>query len=51
LQCDESVVLDRVSEETEKFSGSDLRELCRHASIYRVREFMKKEDEMGGREK
>ncbi|XP_064637921.1 outer mitochondrial transmembrane helix translocase-like [Lineus longissimus] len=48
--CDESVTLSRVSDDTEKFSGSDLRELCRHASIYRVREFMKEEDENSGKE-
>ncbi|XP_018026005.1 outer mitochondrial transmembrane helix translocase [Hyalella azteca] len=29
-----------VATKTESFSGSDLRELCRNASVYRLREFM-----------
>ncbi|XP_074648262.1 outer mitochondrial transmembrane helix translocase-like [Tubulanus polymorphus] len=32
-----------ISDKTEGFSGSDLRELCRAAAIYRVREFMRSE--------
>jgi len=32
-----------LSEETEGFSGSDLRELCRNASIYRVRDLIRQE--------
>lgn len=31
----------RLSKLTNGFSGSDLRELCRHASVYRVRKLMK----------
>jgi len=33
-----------LAEKTDKFSGSDLRELCRNAAIYRVREFVKSEN-------
>lgn len=32
---------DFLAKATEGFSGSDLRELCRNATIYRVRDFMK----------
>lgn len=35
------VDLNRLSKLTNGFSGSDLRELCRNASVYRVREYMK----------
>ena len=35
---DEDVDLTRLANLTEKFSGSDLREMCRTASVYRVRE-------------
>lgn len=31
----------RISHAAEDFSGSDLRELCRNASVYRVRDFMR----------
>lgn len=34
----------RLSKLTNNFSGSDLRELCRNASVYRVREFMRVND-------
>lgn len=37
----EDVDLNRMSKLTNGFSGSDLRELCRNASVYRVREFMR----------
>lgn len=37
----DDVDLNRLSKLTNNFSGSDLRELCRHASVYRIREFMK----------
>lgn len=30
----------KISQSTEGFSGSDLRELCRNASVYRVRDFI-----------
>lgn len=38
------VDLARLAEKTNGFSGSDLRELCRNASVYRLREFMKQND-------
>ncbi|XP_075233054.1 no mitochondrial derivative isoform X2 [Lycorma delicatula] len=34
------VDLNKLSHKTEGFSGSDLRELCRNASVYRVRDYM-----------
>nr|CAD7403608.1 unnamed protein product [Timema cristinae] len=37
----EDVDLNRMSKMTENFSGSDLRELCRNASVYRVRDYMR----------
>lgn len=44
--CTESVSDDvdfnRLSKLTNGFSGSDLRELCRHASVYRIRELMRR---------
>ncbi|KAF6213571.1 hypothetical protein GE061_011292 [Apolygus lucorum] len=36
-----NVDLDKIAAGAEGMSGSDLKELCRHASMYRVREFMK----------
>lgn len=39
---DEDVDLNRLSKLTTGFSGSDLRELCRNASVYRIREYMKR---------
>lgn len=41
---DEDVDLNRLSKLTTGFSGSDLRELCRNASVYRIREYMKRND-------
>nr|CAD7603606.1 unnamed protein product [Timema genevievae] len=44
LECEptaEDVDLNRMSKMTENFSGSDLRELCRNASVYRVRDYMR----------
>lgn len=35
------VNLNRLSKLTNGFSGSDLRELCRNASVYRIREYMR----------
>ncbi|XP_021922312.1 ATPase family AAA domain-containing protein 1-B-like isoform X2 [Zootermopsis nevadensis] len=39
----EDVDLNRMAKLTENFSGSDLREMCRTASVYRVRDYMKVE--------
>lgn len=36
----EDVDLEALSKLTDGFSGSDLRELCRNASVYRVRDYM-----------
>lgn len=35
----ENVDIGRLASDTDGFSGSDLRELCRHASTYRVRDY------------
>lgn len=40
----DDVDLVRLADKTNGFSGSDLRELCRNASVYRLREFMKQND-------
>lgn len=40
----DDVDLNRLSKLTNNFSGSDLRELCRNASIYRLREFVRRND-------
>lgn len=37
----ENVDISRVSKITEGFSGSDLQELCRNASVYRVRDYLR----------
>ncbi|MCI4392935.1 hypothetical protein PGIGA_G00151530 [Pangasianodon gigas] len=38
-----AVNLMEIAEQTEGFSGSDLREVCRDAALYRVRDFMRKQ--------
>lgn len=38
------VDLNRLAKITANFSGSDLRELCRNASVYRLREFVRVND-------
>ncbi|XP_076627137.1 outer mitochondrial transmembrane helix translocase [Colletes latitarsis] len=38
---DEDVDISRLANITEGFSGSDLRELCRNASVYRVRDYLR----------
>lgn len=43
---DDDVDLNRLSKLTNGFSGSDLRELCRNASVYRIRELMKRTDNL-----
>lgn len=40
----DDVDLNRIAKLTNGFSGSDIRELCRNASVYRIRNFMKKEN-------
>ena len=42
----EDVDFNRLSKLTNGFSGSDLRELCRNASVHRIREFMKETDKI-----
>lgn len=39
----DDVDLNRIAKLTNGFSGSDIRELCRNASVYRIRNFMRKE--------
>lgn len=38
---DESIDFDRIAQQTSGFSGADLMEMCRHASVYCVRRFMR----------
>lgn len=42
----DDVDLDHISRLTDGFSGSDLRELCRIAALYRVRDYCKEESKM-----
>lgn len=39
----DDVDITKIAKSTEGFSGSDLRELCRNASVYRVRDYMRNE--------
>ena len=39
----EDLDFDKIAQMTEGYSGSDLRELCRNAAIYRIRELVKAE--------
>lgn len=43
----DDVDLNRIARLAENFSGSDLREVCRNASVYRVRDYMKVESGRG----
>ncbi len=43
----DDVDLNRIAKLTNGFSGSDIRELCRNASVYRIRNFMRKENASG----
>lgn len=40
----DDVDYNHLSKLTQGFSGSDLRELCRNSSVYRIREYMKQAD-------
>lgn len=40
----DDVDLNRIAKLTKGFSGSDIRELCRNASVYRIRNYMRKEN-------
>lgn len=42
-QLSRSVNLTEIAEKTEGYSGSDLRELCRDAALYRVRDYVREE--------
>ncbi|XP_070545407.1 outer mitochondrial transmembrane helix translocase-like [Ptychodera flava] len=46
----EDMDLSTVAEETEGYSGSDLHELCRNGSVFRVKDYMKEQRESGEQE-
>ncbi|XP_017060715.1 outer mitochondrial transmembrane helix translocase [Drosophila ficusphila] len=46
-QLHSAVNLPELARLTNGFSGSDLRELCRHASMYRMRQFMREKLDIG----
>ena len=43
FQVSDDIDLEELAQKTEGFSGSDLRELCRNAMIYRVRDYVRSE--------
>ncbi|KAG0433550.1 hypothetical protein HPB47_019806 [Ixodes persulcatus] len=47
----EDVNFTRIARQTEGFSGSDLRELCRNAALYRVRDLLREEKAREGQQK
>lgn len=46
---DKYTVIKEISNKAEGLTGSDLKELCRHAAIFRVRDYLQKEQSAGAR--
>lgn len=43
-QCDNDVDLNELAKVSNGFSGSDLQELCRVASLFRIKDLIKEEE-------